>query len=150
VSAVECDEVTRAESQCALAPFSGTFVCRKFASIFGFSYERTVCAQNVVQGLTMGLKSDVCGFCPKEGASPDTCTCICGDNKVLVRTTMAFGAVKFDRCVTNGWSQHMTAWGNAVECISEEECGASLEGVFEDDDSENDDSETDDSETDDS
>lgn len=134
VNAVECDEVTRAESQCALAPFSGTFVCRTFGSIFGISYRRTVCAQNVIQGLTMGLTSDVCGFCPEEGAAPETCTCVCADNKVLVRTNMVFGAVKFDRCVTDGWSQHMTAWGNAVECVSEDECGESIEGIYEDED----------------
>jgi hypothetical protein len=133
VNAVECDDVTRAESQCALTPFSGTFVCRTFGSLLGYTYRRTVCTQNVLQGVTLGLTSDVCGFCPEEGSAPETCTCICAENKVLVRATMAFGAIKLNRCVTNGMSQHMTAWGNAVQCVPQSECGEGIEELYDDD-----------------
>jgi hypothetical protein len=117
---VPCGESTRAQAQCNLAPFSGTFVCREFGSIFGNPVRRTVCVRNIVQGFTLGLKSDVCGFCPEEGAAPEVCTCVCDEGKVLVEFSFLF--FKRQLCVSNGFSQHATAFGNAASCV--EECPA--------------------------
>ena len=118
LSAVECSDDTRSQAQCNFAPFSGTFVCRKFGSIFGNSVEHTMCSQNIVQGLTLGLKEDTCGCCPDENgvpSCPEVCTCVCGEGKVSV-DVQVLGFLKFSRCVTNGWASHSTAWGNAVKC----------------------------------
>ena len=121
LSAVECSDETRANSQCKIAPFSGTYVCRKFGSIFGGAVENTVCSQNVVEGFTLGVKTDRCGCCPGEDGAPKcpvVCTCECGEGKVMV-DVQVLSFIKFSRCVTNGWSQHTTAWGNAVKCTEE-------------------------------
>ncbi|CAB9517141.1 expressed unknown protein [Seminavis robusta] len=124
LSNVQCAEDTRAESQCNKAPFSGTYVCREFGTLFGSSVKRSICATNIVQGLTLGLSTDTCGPCPD--TAPQVCQCACGDNKVMVKGTFFFGRVNLNRCVTNGLSQHMTAWGGAVSC--DDGCTTAAEG----------------------
>lgn len=120
LSAVECEDETRAGAQCMLTPFSGTYVCRKFGSIFGGTVEHTMCAQNVVEGFTLGVKDDQCGCCANEDGEkvcPPICTtaCTCDEGKVSVDVHV-LGFIKFKRCVTNGWAKHSTTWGNAVKC----------------------------------
>jgi len=122
LSAVECTEETRSGAQCMLAPFSGTYVCRKFGSLLGAEVQHTVCATNVVQGLTLGLNNDVCGCC--NGSCADVCTCACEEGKVLINIATFFGLVNRQQCVTNGFSQHATAWGNAATCVSAEQCAS--------------------------
>ena len=115
LSAVDCNAQVQAEAQCNLAPFSGTFVCREFASFLGYASRRTVCARNIINGLTLGLESDQCGCC--DGDCPEPCGCPCGENRVWVEVRMMFGLLNFQRCMTNGMSQHATAWGDSAKCV---------------------------------
>ena len=125
LTSVDCDDDTRANSQCNLAPFRGTYVCRPVASLFGREIKQTVCARNIIQGFTLGSVEDTCGCCPETGC-PKVCGCPCGDNRVVVKASMFFGRYNPTRCVTNGWSQHLQAWipGSAYECVDpdSEEC----------------------------
>lgn len=119
LSSVECSAETRAEAGCNNSPFTGTFVCREFASLFGNTIQHTVCARNVVEGLTFGLKSDTCGCCENEegngNSCPGACTCACGEGKVSVDFQI-LGFIKFNQCMTNNQAAHAVNWGNAARC----------------------------------
>jgi hypothetical protein len=95
---------------------NGTFVCRESFSILNGKSRHTFCARNIIQGLTMGLEGDECGCC--DGECPEPCGCSCGEGRVWIQVTTFFGLINMQRCVTNGLSQHATAWGNAATCVS--------------------------------
>jgi len=118
VTSVNCSAEVRAENQCNLAPFTGTWVCREYGSLLGNTYSQTICAQNILPGFTVALNGDTCGCCPDTGC-PKTCGCPCEDDpeRVMVKVKMLFGLVETERCVTNGWSQHIQAWTGESECI---------------------------------
>ena len=125
LSAVECDDDTRATNQCNLTPFRGTYVCRPVATLFGQQIKQTVCARNIIQGFTLGSVDDTCGCCEETGC-PVVCGCPCGENRVVVKASLLFGFINTARCVTNGWSQHLQAWvpGEGMQCVEadSEEC----------------------------